>query len=171
MNKKYFFLFALFFILGGCNHSSDLIDLKSQIEKIKKMSPRKIEPLSEIKETQKFIYHSSDLRSPFAAPTVSALKNSILSNAKPDLYRKKHYLEEHDIDMFVMVGILKNHNETKGMVKVEDTLFLVSKGDYIGRNNGKIVKITEKAIHIKELVPSGASSWIERPPTTSFKLK
>ena len=42
-------------------------------------------------------------------------------------------------------------------------------GDYLGRNEGRIVAITESQVDIVEIVPDGEGGWLERPRTIPLK--
>jgi type IV pilus assembly protein PilP len=39
----------------------------------------------------------------------------------------------------------------------------VKVGDYLGQNYGKITRITETEISLREIVQDAAGEWIERP--------
>lgn len=40
-------------------------------------------------------------------------------------------------------------------------------GDYLGRNNGRIIAINEGKIDVVEIVPDGEGGWLERPRSLS----
>jgi type IV pilus assembly protein PilP len=42
-------------------------------------------------------------------------------------------------------------------------------GNYIGRNDGRIVSIAERQIDVTEIVPTGDGGWIERPQTLTMQ--
>jgi type IV pilus assembly protein PilP len=42
-------------------------------------------------------------------------------------------------------------------------------GDYLGRNDGRIVGISESAVQVIEIVPDGEGAWLERPRSISLK--
>jgi type IV pilus assembly protein PilP len=54
-------------------------------------------------------------------------------------------------------------------VRGADGVHRVRIGEYMGRNHGRIVAITENAIEIVELVPDGADGWLERPRTLALQ--
>ena len=54
-----------------------------------------------------------------------------------------------------------------GMGKV----FIVSVGDYIGKNNGIILEITDTYIKLEEIIPNGSYRWVKRPATISMIIK
>ncbi len=60
-------------------------------------------------------------------------------------------LEEYNVAQFELVGIIWDVKEPKAIVKdPKGETYIVGKGTRIGRNNGKITKITEKKVYIVE---------------------
>jgi type IV pilus assembly protein PilP len=60
-------------------------------------------------------------------------------------------LEEYNVTQFELVGIIWDVKEPKAVVKdPKGETYIVGKGTRIGRNNGKITKITEKKVYIVE---------------------
>jgi type IV pilus assembly protein PilP len=47
----------------------------------------------------------------------------------------------------------------------------VKAGDYIGQNYGKITKISETGIELREIVQDAVGEWIERPATLQLQEK
>jgi type IV pilus assembly protein PilP len=68
-----------------------------------------------------------------------------------------------------MVGSLKKKGEEYALLKVENLLYQVKVGDYIGQNYGKITKITETEITVREIVQDAAGEVIERPTTLELQ--
>jgi type IV pilus assembly protein PilP len=46
---------------------------------------------------------------------------------------------------------------------VDNLLYQVKAGDYLGQNYGRITKITETEIALREVIQDAAGEWIERP--------
>ncbi len=155
--------------LSGCLSDLQHNDLKSFVSHIKAMPQNSIQPLPPVRTYEPFTYEASGLRSPFEAPRTSNIQTKISSSVKPDVNRKKQFLENLSFDAFKLVGTLQKSQKTKGLLEANQNIYMVSEGDYIGRNHGRITGITEKAVHIVELVPSGVNSWIERPRRLSLK--
>jgi len=42
-------------------------------------------------------------------------------------------------------------------------------GDYLGRNHGRIVSISDSQVDVVEIVPDGEGTWLERPRSISLK--
>jgi type IV pilus assembly protein PilP len=60
-------------------------------------------------------------------------------------------LEEYNVSQFELVGIIWDVKDPKAIIKdPKGETYIVGKGTRIGRNNGKITKITERKIYIIE---------------------
>jgi type IV pilus assembly protein PilP len=55
------------------------------------------------------------------------------------------------------------------LLKVENLLYQVKVGEYLGVNYGKITKISETEISLREIVQDAAGEWIERPTTLQLQ--
>jgi type IV pilus assembly protein PilP len=92
-------------------------------------------------------------------------------NIKPDVNRPKQFLEGFNIETFSMVGILANASGRYALVNGAGGVHRVKVGDYLGRNDGRITKITDGEIDVIEIVPDGEGGWLERPRTITLKEK
>ena len=54
-------------------------------------------------------------------------------------------------------------------MKVDKLLYQVRLGNYLGQNYGKIIRITENSIQLREIVQDATGDWIER--TASLDLQ
>ena len=50
----------------------------------------------------------------------------------------------------------------------DDVLHRVRKNDYLGRSDGRVVRITRTEIQLVELVPDGDGGWLESPVVLPF---
>ena len=111
------------------------------------------------------------MRSPFQ-PSV---KIDILSqhkgskDIKPDETRIKQFLEGFNIEIFEMVGTLSNDMGLNALVRGAGGVHRVKVGDYLGRNNGRIVSINDSGVDVIEIVPDGEGGWLERPRSIPLK--
>ena len=88
---------------------------------------------------------------------------------KPDETRVKQFLEGFNIELFEMVGTLANDNGSFALVSGAGGVHRVKVGDYLGRNDGRIVAIDSAKIDVVEIVPDGDGGWLERPRTLPLK--
>jgi type IV pilus assembly protein PilP len=81
---------------------------------------------------------------------------------KPDLERRKEPLENYPLDSIRMVGTLQKPGLSYALLQVDKAVFQVKVGNYIGQNFGKIVRITENEVDLKEIVRDASGEWVER---------
>jgi len=160
-------------ILVACSAGS-FDDLNSYIKSVKARPAARIAPLPEFKTYETFAYSASELRDPFkmfedeaeVAKPVTVTKSS---GPQPDLNRNKETLEQYPLDTLRFVGQLERDGKTWAIVTSPDSLVhRVKVGNYIGKNFGRITKITEQKIEISELVTDGMGGWIERKAALSI---
>lgn len=162
---------AALMVLAGCNDDRSFSDLSSYMDEARTRPTGTIEPLPKFRPYQAFTYNASNMRSPFQPPVkidlVNRQKGSRL--VKPDEARARQFLEGFNIESFEMVGTMANETGTFALLKGAGGVHRVKVGDYLGRNNGRIVSINESAVDVVEIVPDGEGAWLERPRSISLK--
>ena len=78
-------------------------------------------------------------------------------------------LEAYPLDSMSMVGSVVKQGRQYALLKVDNLLYQVKVGDYLGQNYGKITKITETDVTLREIVQDAAGEWTER--TGSLQLQ
>jgi len=68
-----------------------------------------------------------------------------------------------------MVGSVTKKGVPFALLKVDSLLYQVKVGEYLGQNFGKITKITETEVTLREIVQDAAGEWIERPTTLQLQ--
>jgi len=134
-----------------------------------------ITPLIPPKKFDPAPYLSAQAVEPFSNQKLSvALKqeakqpNSVLA---AELNRRKEPLEFYTLDGMSMVGSVTKQGHPFALLKVDNLLYQVKVGDYLGQNYGRILKITETEIALREIVQDAAGEWIERPGTLQLQEK
>jgi type IV pilus assembly protein PilP len=61
------------------------------------------------------------------------------------------------------VGSLNRDDQLVALVKVNSLLYQVRPGSYLGQNYGRVDKITETTISVREIVQDPSGEWTERP--------
>jgi type IV pilus assembly protein PilP len=150
--------------LVGCSASFD--DVQSQMEAIRQKPRGKVEPPPEFNPMPTFTYAAHQLRSPFSPP-VTADQQMLNTGKKvePDLNRPQEYLERFNLEALRLRGTLQKPAGPLYAL-VEDSnggVQRVRVGNYLGKNQGKIVDITPTQVSIVEIVPDGRDGWVERP--------
>ncbi|AYC34607.1 type 4a pilus biogenesis lipoprotein PilP [Pseudomonas cavernae] len=157
--------------LVGCGSSGDFTDLQTYMDEVRARPKGSIEPLPKFQPYEAFTYSAAALRSPFQPPVkidlVSRPKGS--KEIKPDETRVKQFLEGFNIEVFEMVGTLSNDGGMYALISGAGGVHRVRVGDYLGRNNGRIIAISEAKVDVVEIVPDGEGGWLERPRSLSLK--
>jgi type IV pilus assembly protein PilP len=85
--------------------------------------------------------------------------------------RRKEPLEAYPLDSMHMVGSVAKFGRQYALMKVDNLLYQVKVGDYIGQNYGKVTKISETEVALREIVQDAAGEWTERPTTLQLQEK
>lgn len=173
MNKTYILIFLVF--LTGCSKIDTTKDLKNKIEKTKNTVVGQVAPLPKFKETDNYTYQNIGIRSPFDLTMIEKRKGTekVFTVVKPEEDRQKTELEYTDIDRFKMVGTIKKSDGILEAILDYGTgsFKTIAKDDYIGKNNGKVISITNESVEIIEIVPNGMYRWLERPMSIRLTKK
>jgi type IV pilus assembly protein PilP len=111
-----------------------------------------LEPCSILKLTQAFKRDSSQ-----------AAANGAL--VAPELLRRKEPLESFPLDSMSMVGSIVKAGQPVALLKVDSLLYQVKLGSYLGQNYGRVTKVNETEVILREIVQDAGGEWIERVAT------
>ena len=98
--------------------------------------------------------------------------NQVASNAAliaPEMTRRKESLEAYPLDTIAMVGSLNKSGLPTALVKVDNLIYQIKVGSYLGQNYGKVILITENSIQLREIVQDATGDWIERPASLDLQ--
>lgn len=82
-----------------------------------------------------------------------------------ELNRRREPLEAYDLETMVMAGTLLRQGQAVALVSVDKLLYQVKVGDYMGQNNGRVVKIEEGKLELREVVQDASGEWVDRTAT------
>ena len=157
--------------LTACGGQQD--ELQSWMDQQRQQAQPSVQPLTEPQKFHPQAYAGMDSEEPFSPNKLtSALKNEATqpnSAVSAELSRRKEPLEAFPLDAMSMVGSVNRKGAPYALLKVDDLLYQVKVGDYLGQNYGKILKITETEITLREIVQDAAGEWIERPTTLQLQ--
>ena len=157
--------------LSGCGGSNDFNDLDAYMNEVRLRPPGKIEPTPTFRSYPTFTYSAANLRSPFSRQVrvdLAGLQRGS-RNVKPDPARVEQYLEGFNIEQFEMVGTIANASGSFALLRGAGGVHRLKVGDYLGRNDGRIVAISATQVDVVEIVPDGEGAWLERPRTIPLK--
>lgn len=157
--------------LSGCG--GDQEELQAWMEQQRHEVQPSVQPLSQPQKFNPQPYLGADGIEPFSGTKLAgALKQEAKqpnSAVASELNRRKEPLEAFPLDSMTMVGSFAKQGAQYALLKVDGLLYQVKAGEYLGQNYGKIVKITETDITLREIVQDAAGEWIERPTTLQLQ--
>ena len=170
--KPWLLLSALLLpVLGGCE--ADHQELQEWMEQQRREVKPSVQPLAPPKKFDPVPYAGGMSVDPFSTQKLSvALKqesrqpNSLFA---AELNRRKDPLESFPLDGMRMVGSLNKVGKPVALLRVDNLLYQVKPGDYIGQNYGRITRITETEVVLREIVQDAAGEWIERNSTLQLQ--
>lgn len=148
-------------MMAGCEQ--DMSDLSRYMNQVKARQPAPIEPIPVIKPYVRFIYPGHEI-DPFDA-SILQVKNTpdIPDSVIVDKNRVPEFLEAYPLDSLRMVGTVFKENELWALIKLPDgAVHRVKKGNYLGKNHGKITSIKDIGIALSEIVDNGFGGFKER---------
>jgi len=155
--------------LSACGVSSEDELRQWMLEQRNEMRPH-VTPISEPKQFKPEAYTQVSATDPFSRDKLTqALKRDTaqpaVNNAliAPELARRKEALEAFPLDIMSMVGSLIKEGHPGALLKVDNLLYQVRLGSYLGQNYGRVTKITETELVLREIVQDSVGEWIERP--------
>jgi len=131
-----------------------------------------MEPVPPFQAYEAFSYGATTLRSPFDRPVEirEVGRPRSVSTVRPDESRPEEFLERFTFDSLTMVGSLSRAGTAWSLIRDPDGgVHRVKPGDYLGRDHGRIVEITETRVAVVEIVSDGDEGWVERPRTIELQ--
>ena len=160
-------------LLTACGAETE--ELQQWTEQQRREVKPNVTPLQPPKKFDPQPYDSTQAVEPFSNQKLTvALKqearqpNSLLS---AELNRRKEPLEAYPLDSMGMVGSVQKQGQPFALLRVDNLLYQVKVGDYLGQNYGRITKIAETEIGLREIVQDAAGEWIERPAALQLQEK
>lgn len=163
-------------VLAGCSDNGKEDLQQWMVEQHAQTRPQ-IAPISEPKKFKPQAYTGSTLVEPFGVQkltqalrreTNQAIDSSLLT---PELNRHKEFLESFPLDTMVMMGSLNRSNQPVALIRVDKLLYQVRLGSYLGLNYGRVTKITETELALREVVQDAGGEWTERVATLQLQEK
>ena len=161
--------------LSGCG-SSDQEELQQWMTEQRNLAKPKVQRLPEPTKFTPQPYSQEGAIEPFSNQKLAqALKrdsNQVAANAAliaPELKRRKEPLEGSPLDAVIMVGSLIKVGQPVALVRVDNLLYQVRVGNYLGQNYGRITKVSETGLSLREIVQDAAGEWIERTATLQLQ--
>lgn len=162
-------------VLSGCGASREDDIRQWMVDERNKAHPKvpKIPPPKQFKPEA---YTNTTTMEPFSNQKLTqALKRDsaqVAANGAlvaPELARRKEPLEAFPIDTMVMVGSIIKAGQPVALVKIDNLLYQVKLGNYLGQNYGRVTKISESEVTLREIVQDAVGEWVERVATIALQ--
>lgn len=161
------------FCLSACSGEQE--ELTVWMEQQKREVKPNVQPLVPPRKFDPAPYAGAQAVDPFSSQKLTvALKqearqpNSLLAS---EMNRRKEPLEAFPMNSMSMVGSVTKNGQQYALLRVDNLLYQVKVGDYLGQNYGKITRISETEVTLREVVQDAAGEWIERPGTLQLQEK
>lgn len=132
------------------------------------------EPLPEIKPFSPMPYRLSEQRSPFITPQPETSSAKVDAKVKPDCAqivanREKEVLERYSLGNLIMQGSLGQQGQLWALVRTPDGQSIrVGLNQYMGLDQGRVIRITDTSVDLIETVPDGKGCWVTRETQLSM---
>ncbi len=168
-------LSATVLVLSGCG-ASNADDVREWMVQERNQTRPRVAPLPPPKQFVPEPYTNQNAMEPFSnLKLTQALKRDsaqVASNAAlvaPELARRKEPLEDFPLDTMAMVGSIIKTGQPVALIRVENLLYQVKVGNYLGQNYGRVMKISETEVGLREIVQDSSGEWGERVATLQLQ--
>ena len=162
-------------LLVGCSSSGE-DELTQWMANERAQTKPRVTTLSEPKKFEPQAYVVASEMEPFnPLKLTQALKRESTqtgANAAliaPEQNRRKEPLEAYPLDSMAMVGSLTKNGKPTALLRFNNLLYQIQIGSYLGQNYGRVIRITESEIQLREIVQDPGGDWTER--MTSLDLQ
>ena len=172
---KALIVLSLIGILAGCGASGE-DDIRQWMVEERNQTRPKVAPIPAPKQFKPEAYTNATAMEPFSNQKLTqALKRDsaqVAANGAlvaPELARRKEPMESFPLDSMFLVGSLIKAGQHVALVKVDNLLYQVKLGNYLGQNFGRVMKIDETEVTLREIVQDAVGEWIERVATLQLQ--
>ena len=157
--------------IAGCE--ADHAELQAWMEESRRNTPTVVERIAEPKRFEAFVYRPAETTDPFSLAKLrgaaAAAPGQPASRLEPDTKRRREPLEAFPLDGLKMVGNLRRGTTEVALLQADSLVYQVRVGNYIGQNFGRVLRISENEVAIRETVQDAAGAWVERD--TALRLQ
>ena len=170
-------LILLSAVLAGCGSSKE-DDVRMWMVQERNQTKSRVPPIKAPKQFIPEPYTNASAVEPFSSQKLtqaltrdSAQTSSNGALVAPELARRKEPLEAFPLDSMALVGSIIKAGQPVALVKVENLLYQVKLGHYLGLSYGRVTKITETEVTLREIVQDAVGEWVERMATIQLQEK
>ncbi len=151
--------------LVGCGATDG--ELREWMEQQKREVKPSVSALSPPKRFDPQGYLAADVVPPFSSQKLAvAARQDAVRAPNPlltaEMNRRREPLESYPLDSMSMVGSINKLGRTYALLRVDNLLYQVKVGDHVGQNYGRVTKVSEGELTLREVVQDAAGEWVER---------
>lgn len=157
--------------LAACGEGRD--ELQAWMDEQRRMAKPHVPPLLPPRKFDPQPYLALNAVDPFSTQKlVVAIKqenrepNSLLA---AEMNRRRDPLEAYPLDAVSMVGSVVRNGRSYALLRADNLLYQVHVGEYVGQNYGKVLRITETEVTLREIVQDAVGEWVERTSTLQLQ--
>ncbi len=170
LKKNLLLLTGLSLVLAACG-SDGLDDLRDFTKNAHANKTPRVQELPIMKRFDTFAYSAGNLMDPFSVinlrPQPKACPGCKIAGLKA---RRREALEQYPLDSLKMVGTLRKKKKFWVVIQAPDgSVYRAAIGNYMGRNNGMIVKISENKVSLVEKIRTELGGTIDRDASISIE--
>lgn len=158
-------LLAIVLITSCGKNSQNTKDLKKYVKELEQRPGKDVEPLPRLNIDEPITTQEQFKRNPYGYHISSDAPNHPVKKRSPER------LELFPLDTLNMVGTVYDGKQYWALLQSPIGLFRVKVGEYVGQNNGKIVRITEATVFVSESIPESNGNWSTREVKLDLKGK
>lgn len=167
--KKYLLL-TLPILLAACAPHGDL---RSWMEQTKQNAENTVPKPKPVEPPVYMPYEPPEFfgLNAFDTSRLNLARSEDLGPNAPDFQRAKEILEGFGLDRVEYVGFTSSKGVNHGHVRVDEHVYTVKVGNYIGTDFGVITEITPDKIVLDETIQNAEGEWIHRPAEVPLSVK
>lgn len=159
--------------LAGCGANID--ELRTWMDQQRREVKPNVTPLSPPKQFDPQAYLALSMVSPFSSQKLVVAARQDVREPNPlltaEMNRRREPLEAYPLDSMSMVGSLNKLGRNYALLRVDNLLYQVKVGDHLGQNFGRVTRIGESEIGLREVVQDASGEWIERTAALQLQEK
>jgi len=158
--------------LSGCTDDSP--GLQAWMDETRANTRKSIGRIPEPRQFEPFRYAARGGDDPFAATRLQVTPNGPAARSgggmTPDPNRRREPLEAFPLDAIRLVGhIYRASTGSVALLEADKVIFQAKVGSYVGQHFGRITRISETEVGLREVVQDAAGEWVQRE--TSLALQ
>lgn len=163
-------LIALISLVGCKANQESLVDYLAEVEAKSQQEVTRLTPRTSF---QAFEYAQHHAREPFVLPREAIAQNQPITNShcwQPKSRGKTSSLERYPLSQLQLRGVMSRESQVFALIQTPDGMVVtLQAGQYVGVNNGQVIRVAEDHLLIKETLPDGLGCWNQRNVTLALK--